>query len=146
MPATDASSTVLQPLNQRVGEPRRVLHAALVLTGVAIAIFVVGIAVGFVIIGRHGGGPIQGWDNSVGRWYLHHRGSLVGISKIVAKYLDALPLGVVCVVLTVVLAVTLRSSRALIPVVAYFGGEFQVFAIRTIIHRHRPPTANYPAA
>ncbi len=135
-----------QPSGKRVGDPRRVLRAALVLTGVAVSIFVVGIVLGFTIVGRHGGGPIQGWDDSVGRWYLHHRGSLVGISKVVATYLDALPLGIICVVLTAILAVTLRSSRALIPVVAYFGGEFQVFAIRSGIHRHRPPTANFPAA
>ena len=134
-----------QPPGKRVGDPRRVLHAALILVGVAVAIFIFGIIVGFAIIGRHGGGPIQGWDDTVGRWYLHHRGALVGISKVVATYLDALPLGIICVVLTAVLAVTLRTSRALIPVVAYLGGEFQVFAIRTVIHRHRPPTANYPA-
>jgi membrane-associated phospholipid phosphatase len=146
MPEAEPSTTVLQPPVERVGEPRRVLHAAVVLTGVAVAIFMVGIVVGFVIIGRHGGGPIQGWDDSVGRWHLHHRGSLVGISKVVATYFDALPLGIICIVLTAVLAVTLRTSRALIPVVAYFGGEFQVFAIRTVIHRDRPPTANYPAA
>jgi len=146
MPGTEESSTVFQPPNERTGDPRRVRHAALVLTAVAVAIFLVGVVVGFVIIGRHGGGPIQSWDESVGRWYLHHRDSLVGISKVVATYFDALPLGVLCVVLTAVLAVTLRSSRALIPVVAYLGGEFQVFAIRTVIHRHRPPTANYPAA
>ena len=136
---------MLQPPFDRVGEPRRVLRAALILTGVAAAIFVVGILVGFVIIGRHGGGPIQGWDDTVGRWYLHHRGRFVGISKVVATYLDALPLGIICVVLTAVLAVTLRTSRALIPIAAYLGGEFQVFAIRAVIHRHRPPTANYPA-
>src|ERR1035437_384313 len=98
MPEDDGSSTVLQPPVERVGEPRRVLHAAVVLTGVAVAIFMVGIVVGFVIIGRHGGGPIQGWDDSVGRWHLHHRGSLVGISKVVATYFDAL-LGIICIVL-----------------------------------------------
>ena len=138
-------STVQLPV-ERVGDPRRVLHAALILTGVAAAIFIFGLIVGFVVVGRPGGGPIQGWDDTVGRWYLHHRGALVGISKIVATYFDALPLGIICVVLSAVLVVTLRTSRALIPIVAYLGGEFQVFAIRTVIHRHRPPTANYPAA
>ena len=122
------------------------MHAALVLTVVAVAIFVVGIVLGLAIVGRHGGAPIQGWDDSVGHWYLHHRGSFVGISKLVATYLDALPLGIICVTLTAILTVTLRSSRALIPVVAYFGGEFQVFAMRSVIHRHRPSTAAFPAA
>src|ERR1700684_38922 len=128
MPDAEPSSTVLQPPVDRVGEPRRVVHAALILTDVAAAIFILGLLVGFVIIGRHGGGPIQGWDDTVSRWYLHHRGALVGISKVVATYLDALPLGIICIVLTAVLAVTLRTSRALIPIVAYVGGEFQVFA------------------
>jgi membrane-associated phospholipid phosphatase len=146
MSRTGGSSTVAEPSGKRVGDPRNVLRAAIVLTGVAASIFVVGIVLGLTIVGRHGGGPIQGWDDAVGRWYLHHRGSLVGVSKVVATYLDALPLGIVCVVLAAILAVTLRSSRALIPVVAYFGGEFQVFAIRSVIHRSRPPTANAPAA
>lgn len=146
MPDAEPSTTVLQPPFDRVGEPRRVRRAALILTGVAAAIFMIGILVGFVIIGRRGAGPIQGWDDTVSRWYLYHRGALVGISKVVATYLDALPLGIICVVLSAVLAVTLRTSRAFIPIVAYLGGEFQVFAIRAVIHRHRPPTANYPAA
>jgi undecaprenyl-diphosphatase len=116
-----------------------------VLIAAAIAIFVVGLIVGFLVVGRHGGGPIQGWDNDVERWFPHHRGPLVGVSKFVATYLDAGPLAIICVVLTAALAVLLRSLRALIPIVAYLGGEFQVFVIREVILRHRPPTANYPA-
>ncbi|MGH9017362.1 MAG: phosphatase PAP2 family protein [Acidimicrobiales bacterium] len=69
----------------------------------------------------------------------------MGISKFVATYLDAAPLAVICVVLSAVLAATLRSIRALVPIVAYLGGEVEVFAIRQIILRHRPPTADYPA-
>lgn len=128
-----------------VGQPRRVVRAAELLGVVAGVIFVVGVFIGFVIIGRRGGGPIQGWDDSVGHWYLHHRGPLVGTSRWIATWLDALPLGILCVLLSAILAVTLRSARALIPIVAYLGGEFQVFAIRLVIERHRPQTANYPA-
>lgn len=127
------------------GQPRRAIRAAEVLIAVAAGIFVVGIIMGFLVIGHHGGGPIQGWDNTVERWFPSHRGPLVGISKFIATYLDAAPLAVICVVLSGVLAVTLRSIPALIPIVAYVGGEFQVFAIRLFILRHRPPTANYPA-
>jgi membrane-associated phospholipid phosphatase len=126
-------------------ETQRVARAAAVLIAAAIAIFVVGLIVGFLVVGQHGGGPIQGWDNSVERWFPHHRGPLVGPSKFVATYLDAGPLAIICVVLTAVLAVVLRSIRALVPIVAYLGGEFQVFAIREVILRHRPPTADYPA-
>jgi membrane-associated phospholipid phosphatase len=127
------------------GQPRRVAHAAVVLGGVAVGILAVGLIVGFLVVGRHGGGPIQGWDNTVERWFPGHRGPLVGVSKFVAKYLDAGPLAVICVVLTAILAVTLRTIRALTPIVAYLGGEFEVFVIREVILRHRPPTANYPA-
>jgi membrane-associated phospholipid phosphatase len=127
------------------GQPVRAFRAAGVLVAVAGGIFVVGLLVGFLVIGRHGGGPIQGWDNTVERWYVHHRGSLVGVSKFVATYLDAGPLAVICVVLSAVLVIWLRSIRGLIPIVAYLGGEFQVFAIRILILRHRPPTAVYPA-
>lgn len=125
---------------------RRFAFRALgLLVGVAVGIFAVGLLVGFLVVGRHGGGPIQGWDDTVGRWFLHHRGSLVGVSKFVATYLDAGPLAVICVVVSGILLVTLRSVRAFVPIVAYLGGEFQVFVIRELITRHRPPTANYPA-
>ncbi len=128
-----------------VGRPRRALWSLGLLCAVAVGIVAVGLLVGLVVVGRHGGGPIQGWDDTVGRWFLHHRDPLVGVSKFVATYLDAFPLAVICVVLSVVLAVTLRSVRALVPIVAYLGGEFAVYVIREVIHRHRPPTANYPA-
>lgn len=111
----------------------------------AAVIFAVGLLVGFVVVDHHGGGPIQGWDDTVNHWYIDHRGPLVGISTFIATWLDALPLGVICVALTIVFALTWRTPRALIPAVAYFGGEFQVFMIRTVILRHRPPTADYPA-
>ncbi|MHB8329866.1 MAG: phosphatase PAP2 family protein [Acidimicrobiales bacterium] len=130
---------------EAIGQPRRVVRAAGVLIAVAAAIFVVGLLVGFLVVGRHGGGPIQGWDNSVERWFPQHRGPLVDISKFVATYLDAGPLAIICVVTSAILAFTLRSIRALVPIVAYLGGEFQVFMIREVILRHRPPTANYPA-
>lgn len=127
------------------GDIHRVTRAVVVLVAVAVGIFVVALIVGLVVVGRHGGGPIQGWDNTVERWYPHHRGSLVGVSRFIATYLDAAPLAVLCVVLSGVLLFTLRSVRALIPVAAYLGGEAQVFFVREIILRHRPPTANYPA-
>jgi membrane-associated phospholipid phosphatase len=111
----------------------------------AVVIFAVGLLVGFVVVGHHGGGAIQGWDNTVERWFPHHRGPLVGVSKFVATYLDAAPLAVICVILTAVLTLRLRSVRGLIPIVAYLGGEAQVFLIRQVIHDHRPPTADYPA-
>jgi membrane-associated phospholipid phosphatase len=127
------------------GEPGNVRWAALLLAGAALAIFVVGSGVGLVAIGRHGGGPVQPWDDAAGRWYLHHRWSFVGASKVIAAAFDAPVLGVVCLVLTAVLAATLRTTRALIPAVAYLGAEFQVSAIRVVIHRHRPVTADAPA-
>lgn len=123
----------------------RVGRALAVLVAAAVVIFVVGLVAGLIFVGRHGGGPIQGWDDTVNRWYVTHRGSLVGVSKVIATWLDAGPLAIICVVLTAIGAVTLRSMRALIPIVAYLGGEFQVFVIRQIISRHRPPTAAFPA-
>ncbi len=124
---------------------RRALRAAEILVVVAAGIFAFGVLVGFLVVGHHGGGPIQSWDDTVERWFPTHRGPFVGISRFIATYLDAVPLAVICVVLSAVLALSLRSIRALIPIVAYLGGEFQVFAIRQVIFRRRPPTANYPA-
>lgn len=129
---------------QRVSGRGRTIRAVGILVAVAVGIFVVGLILGLAVVGRHGGGPIHGWDNTVNQWYVTHRGSLVGVSKLIATWFDAFPLGVICVVLTVILAVALRSLRALVPIVAYLGGEFEVFVIRTIISRHRPPTALFP--
>lgn len=134
-----------------VGRPRtdpgraRTVHAVVTLVAAAAGIFAVGLTLGLAFVGRHGGGLIQGWDNRVETWYPHHRDGLVGISKVVAFVGDAPKLAVVAVALSLVLWWVLRSVRALIPVVAYLGGEFEVFAIREVIHRHRPPTSNYPS-
>lgn len=114
------------------------------LGGVAAAIWLVGILVGLFVIGRHGGGPIQGLDHSVGTWFLTHRGPLVGVSKVVATYLDAAPLAAISALISVAMFVRIRSSVATIPLIAYLGAEFEVFAIREVIHRARPLTANYP--
>lgn len=130
---------------ETIGQPRRAARVAGLLISVAAGIFAVGLLVGFLVLGRHGGGPIQGWDNTVEAWFPSHRGPLVGVSKFVATYLDAGPLAGACVVISAILAFTLRSIRALVPVAAYLGGELQVFIIREVILRYRPPTANYPA-
>lgn len=143
MPRTLAPRT--WTIERTVGDRRRVLRAAGVLIGAAAVIFAVGLGLGLGLVGRHGGGLIQGWDDQVQAWDLHHRFGLVGASKVVAFLGDAPKLAVIAVGLTVVLFFVLRTTRALIPIVAYLGGEFQVFLIREIIRRHRPPTANYPA-
>ena len=55
---------------------------------------------------------------------------LVGAAKLVATYLDALPLAAICAVVSAILVVTSRSIRALVTIVAYLDGEFQMFAMR----------------
>lgn len=145
MPSSATSAPTASHESGRAGDPGRAFGAVALLLGVAAVLFAVGILVGFVVVGRHGGGPIQGWDDTVNRWYVDHRGPLVGVSKFIATWLDALPLGILCVALSLVLGWLWRTPRALIPAVAYFGGEFQVFVIRAVILRHRPPTADYPA-
>jgi membrane-associated phospholipid phosphatase len=115
------------------------------LLATAVVLLGVGLLLGFFVVGRHGGGPIQGVDDAVERWYVHHRDSLVGVSKFVATYLDALPLGVAAAVLSLILLATLRTVRSFVALVAYLGGEFQVYVIREVIVRHRPPTADFPA-
>lgn len=128
-----------------VGDRRRVLRAVGVLVAAAAVIFAVGLGLGLGLVGRHGGGLIQGWDQQVQVWDLHHRFGLVGASKVVAFLGDAPKLAGIAVLLTGVLLLAIRTIRSLVPIVAYLGGELQVFLIRQVIHRHRPPTANYPA-
>ncbi len=127
-----------------VGDRRRVLRVVAVLAGAAVVVFAVGSGLGLGLVGRHGGGLVQGWDDQVQAWDLHHRYA-VSAAKAVAFFGDAPKLAVIAVVLSAVLLVTIRTVRALIPIAAYLGGELQVFLIREVVHRHRPPTANYPA-
>jgi undecaprenyl-diphosphatase len=70
---------------------------------------------------------------------------LVGVSKVIATWGDAGLLGVIAIVLSLIWLVLARSLRGLVPILAYLGGEGLVFLIREIVHRHRPPTADYPA-
>lgn len=116
---------------------------------VLIAVFVVLAGVlavlGLAVVHRHGGGPIQGWDNTVERWFWNHRAHMVTVSKIIAKVLDAAPLGGIVAVITVILLLVRLQVRALIPLAGYLGGEALVFVTRIYIHRPRPSTADYPA-
>lgn len=121
------------------------IRVVVIMIAAAAVIFVVGLVLGLAFVGVHGGGLIQGWDNQVQAWNLHHRAGLVGAAKVVAFVGDAPKLAVVAVAATVIWWLINRSILALVPVAAYLGGEFQVFAIRQIIHRGRPPTADYPA-
>jgi membrane-associated phospholipid phosphatase len=117
--------------------------ATLAATGVAL--LVVGLLLGLVLIGRHGGGPIQGWDDTVWSWSIQHRGPLVGVDKLIAKLGDAALLGPLSLVVSIVMFAVRRTPRALAPVLAYLGGEGLVYLIRAVVHRDRPPTADYPA-
>lgn len=108
-------------------------------------LYAVGLILGFVLVGRHGNGAIQGVDNAVGRWALTHRPPWVPVSRFIATYLDALPLGVSCFVASVALAIRFRAMWTLVPFVSYLGGEGLVAAVRLVIHRARPGTAIYPA-
>jgi undecaprenyl-diphosphatase len=117
------------------------------LIGIAgiVVLEVVALVLGLVLVGRHGGGPIQDWDNTVGRWWLHHRIHLVTVSKVIAFLGDAPALAAISVVLTAILVALRQRVRALTPLVAYLGGEFMVYVTRAVIHRPRPRTANFPA-
>lgn len=120
-------------------------RAIIELAVVGVVLLVVGLVLGLALVGRHGGGAVQGWDNTVWQWSIHHQGHLVGIDKVIAKVGDASVWGPISVVLTVVWLAIRRTPRALAPLVAFLGGEGLVFLIRVVIHRPRPSTANYPA-
>jgi undecaprenyl-diphosphatase len=110
-----------------------------------IGLLLLGLVLGLALVGRHGGGAMQSFDNTVEGWSIDHRDGLVGVAKVIATWGDAALLGVVAVVLSAAWVATTRSLRGLVPLLAYLGGEGLVFLIRAIMHRHRPPTANYPA-
>lgn len=129
----------------RLGARRKIEQGVLGLAAVWLVLFGVGLALGLALVGRHGGGPIQGWDNQVERWATAHRLGLVGVSKVIAFLGDAPKLAVIVVVITAVLLWRMRSPRSLVLLAAYLGAEVGVFAIRAVVHRHRPVTANFPA-
>ena len=113
------------------------------LAGVGIALLVVGIVAGLALIGRSGTGPLAGSDRSGENFTITHR-VLVPVAKVIAVVGDAALLGVIAVVATAIWLWRERTLRALTPIVAYLGGEGLVFLVREIIHRHRPPSANFP--
>lgn len=100
---------------------------------------------GDTVVSYKGGGPIQGWDNTVQKWWIHNRDGLVGASKVITILGDPLALAGISLLFTVLLVLMTRRVRALAPIVAYLGGEAMVLITRELVSRHRPPTANYPA-
>jgi membrane-associated phospholipid phosphatase len=123
----------------------RLWQAAAALAAVTGGLFVIALVIGLVLVGRHGGGPVQGWDDHVEAWGTNHRFGLVGAAKAVAFLGDAPKLGFLVAVLTVLLLLVTRSVKSLIPLVAFLGGELIVFLVRAVVHRPRPLTADYPA-
>ena len=128
-----------RPPWEAIGRALAVLIAAFVVLAGVLAVL------GLTVVHRHGGGPIQGWDNTVERWFWHHRAHLFTVSKVIAKVLDAGPLGAIIVAITVVLLLLRIGIRALIPLAGYLGGEALVYLTRMYMHRPRPSTANFPA-
>jgi len=114
------------------------------LVAVLVVLAAVFALVGFTLVGSHGGGGVQGWDDSVGTWFQTHRFHLVGASKVIAFLGDAPNLAVLVAAGTIVLLLVGQRVRAFIPLAAYLGAEFLVFLTRTYIHRPRPLSANYP--
>jgi membrane-associated phospholipid phosphatase len=139
-----SSSAVRSRLSRLVRE-RPLGRAVCTLAVAGLILLGSGLILGFALVGRHGGGPMQGWDDTVWHWSTRHRGPLIGVAKMIGTVGDAALLGPLCVVLGVVMLMVRRSPAAVAPVLAYLGGEGLVFLIREVIRRHRPPTANYPA-
>ena len=125
--------------------PSGEVRAAIVPAVVWVALQVVAVVIGLTLIGRHGGGAVQSLDDSVHRWIIDHRTGLVGVAKVITKVGDAPELGALAVVATIVLAILWRNRRALLPLVAYLGGEATVYVVRLVIERPRPLSANFPA-
>jgi len=119
------------------------LSAIVRLAAVVVVLGAVFAIVGFTLVGGHGGGGVQRWDDSVGTWFQTHRFHLVGASKVIAFLGDAPNLAVLVAAGTIVLLLVGQRIRAFIPLAAYLGAEFLVFLTRTYIHRPRPLSANY---
>jgi membrane-associated phospholipid phosphatase len=142
---TGLESVTTPPRRRQPFARHPLVRAVGTLAVVGLVLLVVGVVLGLVLIGRHGGGALQHLDNRMEHWSTHHRGPFVGLDKVIATWGDAGLLGPVCVVVGIVMFAIRRTPRSLAPILAYLGGEGLVFLIRMVIHRHRPPTASYPA-
>lgn len=116
--------------------------AVLAVTGAAL--LAAALVIGLTLVGRHGDGPVRGLDRHVATWFLDHR-YLIGLAKVIATVGDAALLGAECVVLTLALLAWRRTPLMLAPLAGYLGGEGLVYLTRAVVHRDRPPTADYPA-
>lgn len=125
--------------------PSAFLRAFLLCVAVWIVLEVLALVLGLAVVGRHGGGPIKNWDDTVEQWSIAHRGPLIGVSEVIAFAGDAPFLAVISVLVTVLLLFLGQRMRAFVPVVAYLGGEAIVFVTRQVVRRPRPPTAVFPA-
>ncbi len=144
-PRKDADRSLVQPKASTSSGWPVLGRAVLVLAVAWVALEVLALLLGLAVVGRHGNGPIQGWDNTVEQWSIGHRAHVVAVSKVIAALGDAPALGALCVAATIVLLVLRQRVRAFVPLFAYVGGEALVFVTRQVVTRHRPPTANYPA-
>ncbi len=124
----------------------RPARAVLTLLAVALALATALALLGLGVVGRHGGGLAQGWDDTVGRWFLHERSGLLGLSRAIAVVGDAPVLGAITVVIALIMWGFGQRTRALVPLTAFLGAEFFVYLTRTYVHRPRPTTADYPSA
>jgi membrane-associated phospholipid phosphatase len=122
--------------------PRAVLTLVVVAAALAAALALFG----FGVVGGHGGGVAQGWDDTVGQWFLHERTGLVGISRVIAWVGDAPVLGIITAIIALAMWTAGQRTRAFIPVTAYLGAEFLVYLTRSFVHRPRPTTAHFPSA
>lgn len=141
--ATESTPAASRPQSGSWGPA--LLRALLVCGAVFVVLESFALLFGLTVVGRHGGGAIQGWDDTVQQWSIGHRARLVGLAEVVALGGDAPVLGVLSVLASAVLLFFDRRMRAVAPLVAYLGGEGLVFVTRQVVSRHRPLTAVWPA-
>lgn len=79
------------------------------LTLAGLGLFALGLTLGLTLVGRHGGGPAQGWDDTVWHWSVTHRGHLAGLSKVIDFLGDAGAFGIGCLLLAIALLAARRS-------------------------------------
>ncbi|MBS1846657.1 MAG: phosphatase PAP2 family protein [Actinobacteria bacterium] len=130
----------------RLAPPPDAFGVVATLAGAWIVLQIIGVVVGLTLVGRHGAGPIRHLDARIHDWFIDHRLATIPVAKVLAFFFDAPKLGVI-VVLATAAAVALGWGRnrlrwsTLSVFVAFLGAEATVYAVRTVIHRPRPPTA-----
>jgi undecaprenyl-diphosphatase len=115
------------------------LEASVPLGALWVALAALVMAVGFAVVGHHGGGPVQPVDNRLAKALFADREvPVVDAAKVLAQLGSVAGLAIVTLCLSAWLRSRGRRASAAVPLVAFLGAEALVWVGKVAIARPRP--------